>query len=1053
MTGLLQKTWSHFRHIDWIVIGTVAILCIVGLLMVYSSSFDFAYRELDQQPTYFLGRQIIWALLGTAAMIVTMIMDYHAWRRLSIPLMAGALFLLILLLIAGQERFGSVRYLFGGAVQPTELCKLIIIIYAADWFSSRGEKIRTVTYGFIPFAILIGVVAGLIVMQPDFTSAVLIVVTATGMFFVAGGDILQLAIGSIFAGGTFAFLVLRSPHALFRIEDYIDSFWGTPGSYHVQQSVAAIASGGLSGVGLGNGYYKLGILPLAHNDSIFAVLSEELGWVGSLAVIVMFALLFYRGFRIAVSASDSFGALLAFGISSSLIAQTIINIGTMTGAIPPAGIALPFISYGGSSLTTSLTSIGLLVSISRGATREGGDSFFGLLKGESFLMRFMHGVLGGPRLLAIATLVLVGSVIYGGLSQGFFQLPTPPQEIPNVAPRALEGALLTGRVTVLALILFLVALTARLRLLSDQLRLFPRWREVIERQLNAEGRISHQAFGRSGVDLLGLFLNDYEYLDLVLNDSGCLSYRRLQLKQDSDKLWRRIDQVTYKQTQLPHELASNLIGILHSALDMPYQSHVVESRSIFHETLVDTSLLFSSLRIPELIPTFIPQNATLTERDWRLIPQLSRDVYPASQGIALLLAWSADHSRSPVIDRLRQVYAFDIVVLDKMEMQELVVARHRHRLFRQAMLKAISLITVSPFVTTGSTPEEMFFGRENELREIVERASTNNYAVIGGRRIGKTSLLGRLRRIRLPAAGFRTLYHDCSTTPTCDTFLAGIARDWGPEPPPDTPTTFGGLFRSPPTDKPLVLLLDEADKLVPADRADGWRLFNALRALVNSGHAHIVLSGERILRSALQDATSPLFNFANEMILGPLDYRAVEELVTRPMKQLEIELVGEKAIVDRIWAFTSGHPNIVQRLCSRLIERLNEQGTRRITLEDVDAIIENPKFQESDFLQTYWEAATPLEKIITLVLSQEPTTHSLKEVRLLLSKQAHIQPSATATKDALDRLVDLRSILKRSLAGYAFAVEAFHRVLANTTTIEDLLQVLVEQYEQTEAQA
>jgi len=268
----------------------------------------------------------------------------------------------------------------------------------------------------------------------------------------------------------------------------------------------------------------------------------------------------------------------------------------------------------------------------------------------------------------------------------------------------------------------------------------------------------------------------------------------------------------------------------------------------------------------------------------------------------------------------------------------------------------------------------------------------------------------------------------------------------------DIPVTFGDLFQSPPTDKPHVLLLDEADKLIPADRATGWPLFNVLRALANSGHAQVVLSGERILREALQDSTSPLFNFANEMLVGRLDSRAVEELVTQPMKQLEIELVGKEAIVDRIWAFTSGHPNIVQRLCSRLIERLNERGARRITLSDVNAVIEDPQFQEIDFLQTYWEAASPLEKIITLVLSQEARIYRPREVRQLLVQHADVQPGATATKDALDRLVDLRSILKRSQAGYEFAVEAFPLVLANTTTIEDLIEVLVEQYEETEAQ-
>jgi len=313
--------------------------------------------------------------------------------------------------------------------------------------------------------------------------------------------------------------------------------------------------------------------------------------------------------------------------------------------------------------------------------------------------------------------------------------------------------------------------------------------------------------------------------------------------------------------------------------------------------------------------------------------------------------------------------------------------------------------------------------------------------------------LHRLHRVRLPAAGFRTLYHDCSTTPTYDSFLAAAIRDWRPQSSvPLPPATFGDLLQSPLDDKPLVLLLDEADKLVPADRASGWPLFNALRALANSGRAQVVLSGERTLRDALRDPKSPLFNFANEMLLGPLDYRAVEELITRPMKQLEIELVDEKAIVDRIWAFTSGHPNVVQRLCRRLIERINEQGTRRITLNDVSAVIEDPGFQRDDFLSTYWETATSLEKIISLLMADDESVRTLRTVRQALAERCHLRPKAREVDDALQRLVDLRSILKRTPTGYEFAVEAFPRVVAGTVTLQDMLEVLIEDYAEEQAE-
>ncbi len=359
------------KRIDYPLIIVLASLLLIGLMMVYSASFSFGYAVFDQ-PTHFFGRQILWALLGTAGMIVMMSIDYHIWRRFSVPLMAGTLLLLILLLIVGKERLGSVRFFFGGSVQPSELCKLIIIIYVADWLSSKEERLRMVTYGLIPFAILIGVVAGLIVMQPDFSTAILIVVTAIAMFFIAGADLLQLAIGFIFGGVTFAVLIRRSLHAVERINTYLASLFGGEVNYHVQQNLSALKEGGLFGVGLGNGYFKLqgSILPLAHNDSIFAVLGEELGLIGCLLVVGLFAALAYRGFQISLEATDDFGTVLAAGLTCWLIFQALINIAVTTNTLPFTGIPLPFVSYGGSSLAVSMTGVGLLLGISRGNLEE-----------------------------------------------------------------------------------------------------------------------------------------------------------------------------------------------------------------------------------------------------------------------------------------------------------------------------------------------------------------------------------------------------------------------------------------------------------------------------------------------------------------------------------------------------------------------------------------------------------------------------------------------------------------------------------------------------------
>jgi cell division protein FtsW len=363
-------TRGFTKKIDYPLVVILASLLIIGLMMVYSSSFDFGFQVFEQ-PTYFFGRQIIWALVGTAGLILMMSIDYHTWRRFSIPLMAGGLFLLILVLLVGKTTLGAVRFLFGASVQPSELCKLIIIIYIADWLSSKGERLRMVTYGLIPFAILIGVVAGLIVMQPNFSTAILIVITAMAMFFIAGADILQLVIGFIFGGVAFGFLISRSSHAVERLTEFAVSLLGGGKiDFHVQQNLDALKAGGVTGAGLGNGVFKLGFLPMAHNDSIFAVLGEELGLIGCLLVVGLFAALAYRGFQIALDAPDDFGTVLAAGLTCWLIFQALINVAVITNTLPFTGIPLPFISYGGSSLVVSMAGVGLLLNISKSTLEE-----------------------------------------------------------------------------------------------------------------------------------------------------------------------------------------------------------------------------------------------------------------------------------------------------------------------------------------------------------------------------------------------------------------------------------------------------------------------------------------------------------------------------------------------------------------------------------------------------------------------------------------------------------------------------------------------------------
>lgn len=510
-------------------------------------------------------------------------------------------------------------------------------------------------------------------------------------------------------------------------------------------------------------------------------------------------------------------------------------------------------------------------------------------------------------------------------------------------------------------------------------------------------------------------------------------------------LWNRLSDFTAAEFS---DITDVVLDVVRHAIGTePTGLHDEYGRLILHG--LDVSPVVKGLRLPALLPVLFLRASQLLDADVQDIVHLlttRRDLH--TRVVLLVVTFEGEFLRDAenLLSERLQLYAYDTILVTREHLSEIVSGDDPITSLRRMILSRVNLQTISPFVTTGPTPDSMFFGRESEMREITERANVTSYAIIGGRRIGKTSILGRLHRVRLPAAGFRTLYHDCSVTLTYDALLGIAIRDWRPESPPDAPATFGDLFRSPPNDKPLILLLDEADKLVPAERAYGWQLFNVLRALSNSDRAQVVLSGERTLRDALRDPASPLFNFANEVLLGPLSYRAVEELVTRPMKQLEIELESEAALVRRIYDFTSGHPNIVQRLCHRLIERLSERSDRRITPDDVEAIMADPTFQRDDFLSTYWESATPLEKIISLLMANDQRVRTLDAVRKALAERCNLPCEAKEVDVALQRLVDLRSILKLKPDGYGFAVEAFPQVIADTMTLRDMLEILVEEY-------
>jgi cell division protein FtsW len=355
---------------DWILLSTTLAIVALGLMMVYSSTSDLGYRVHDDSAYYFM-RQIVWLFVGLVGLFVAARLPYRHWMKLSIPIMALTILLLVILVITKQGRL-----LIGRSVSPVELAKLAMVIYIGHWLSSRSGQLSKLPYGLLPFTIMIGVISGLVMAQPDISEAIVIVLVAVVMFFLAGADLVQFIIGILGGGLTFVFVVTRLPHAMERLRPYLNEMRDPLHSDNFQliQGLRALGSGGILGMGAGNGRMKYQWLPAAHTDSIFAIVGEELGLVGCLLLIGLFALLAYRGLLIAAKAPDAFGRLLALGVTCWITFQALINMAVVTGTIPFTGIALPFVSVGGSSLTTCLIGVGIMLSVSRTVSMEGATS-------------------------------------------------------------------------------------------------------------------------------------------------------------------------------------------------------------------------------------------------------------------------------------------------------------------------------------------------------------------------------------------------------------------------------------------------------------------------------------------------------------------------------------------------------------------------------------------------------------------------------------------------------------------------------------------------------
>lgn len=374
-----QKTAAlkRERHqADYTILVTVVALVAIGILMVYSSSAMRGYLQ-DDDTLSIVGPQIGWAALGIAAMAVMMRIDYRYLRLISVPAYIVAVALLILVFVPSLNIVvgGSARWLKIGplpALHPAEIAKLALVIYLAHWFAKRGTKISGFWTGTVPFLVIVAPVVALVFKEPDLGTTMVLGLTALTMYYLAGANMLHLGAMFVLALSAIVVAGLRG-YQIERIQAWLNP-WADPlgKGFHTIQGLLALGLGGILGAGLGESRLAGGLfLPNASNDYIFSIIGEEFGLIGGGIVICLFVVLAYAGIRVALAAPDTFGALLAAGITAWLCIQAFINIGVVVALVPVTGITLPFISAGGSSLTISLAAVGILLSISRETVERG----------------------------------------------------------------------------------------------------------------------------------------------------------------------------------------------------------------------------------------------------------------------------------------------------------------------------------------------------------------------------------------------------------------------------------------------------------------------------------------------------------------------------------------------------------------------------------------------------------------------------------------------------------------------------------------------------------
>jgi len=364
-----QRSGKQRVAMDHTILFVTLTLALVGLVMVFSASAIVAGNRF-QDPEFFLKRQIAWLGFGFLLMHVTSRIDYTLWKKLSIPILVCMVLLLVMVLVPGigVAAKGARRWLRVGpiSIQPAEMVKLVAVIYLASYLTKKADKLAMFRGGLLPALIVIGLLSGLVLLQPDLGTVVVMGLVTVGLLFLGGAKISHLVSLGLCAIPVVLVLVLGSSYRRQRLMTFLAPWKdASDAGFQITQSFLAFGSGGPFGVGLGEGKQKLFFLPEAHTDFVLALVGEELGLAGTAAVILLFAMFVWRGFLISARARAPFGKFLGLGITLLIGLQGLVNAAVVTGLLPTKGLTLPFVSYGGSSLVVNFVGVGMLLSISR----------------------------------------------------------------------------------------------------------------------------------------------------------------------------------------------------------------------------------------------------------------------------------------------------------------------------------------------------------------------------------------------------------------------------------------------------------------------------------------------------------------------------------------------------------------------------------------------------------------------------------------------------------------------------------------------------------------